>query len=164
MKPVGHLMISTGGATIVYQTTGSWPDAAAFFAVGFLLDVDHIVDYAAHWGVKRGTLNLLKWRMLGGTPRVFIPLHGYEYLVAMVGLALLSASTLLWCAALAYIIHLALDELFNRPRNFQYSLAHRAWHGFRADERDPSPWPALEPQRVRLTPPALAEREAGQEI
>lgn len=114
-----------------------------------LIDADHLVDW---------TLN--------GRPdthptRVYIPLHGWEFPIALLlGQRALPSPLRPVAVALAagWACHLLLDSLVNQPDTpAAYLISHRIRHGFR---RVPSGWPPAykEPQRY-----AASQRPAPRE-
>jgi hypothetical protein len=108
----------------------SWLERSAFAAGSLLVDLDHLVDLALyyHAGQRR-------WRVL--------PLHGWE-LGGLLTLAGLWHSTsrrwrLASLAGIGLLLHLALDQLTNRPANPAYFwLGYRLGHRFAAVRLGPS--------------------------
>jgi hypothetical protein len=115
--------------------TGSWPLAAAVAAGGFLIDVDHAVDYVLFEGardLRPGAF--LRYYVEGRVRRTVLVLHSYELFALLGALAWLTASPWLGGYLVGALMHLALDITYNgrlTPHSivafysFGYRLAHR---------------------------------------
>jgi hypothetical protein len=131
-KPYQHAMVSAVLAAGTYAITRRPLAAAGAFAAGTLIDADHLVDYAV--------CKLTKTRVW-----LILPLHGWEF----AGLAAIAAirRPLLVPALVSYLIHLAMDQVFNGlGQPFAYSVLWRAFHRFHV--------PRL---RVKVTPHSWVE-------
>src|SRR5689334_22367558 len=102
-RPRVHAAIAVGVAIAQVYRTGRLFPALAPFLTGVLIDVDHLIDLALF--------------AIGGgrtIARVYLPLHGWEFLLA---LALAERGRLgRWTAGgmtLGYLAHLATDQLTN---------------------------------------------------
>jgi hypothetical protein len=110
--PRYHLLASTA----LGLSLGGGRRLGASLASGFLVDVDHLVDYffARH-------------------TRIVLPLHGWE----LVPLAIAFDRRLRLGGALAasYALHIAMDQLWNEKRSpLAYFLTYRASKRFREQE------------------------------
>jgi hypothetical protein len=140
MSPGGHLVTTAivGGA--VYAATGSLPLVAGLAAGGFLIDVDHMVDYVAFEGrrdLRPGAF--LRYYLSGRAKRVVLMLHSYELMVLLGLVAWATGWVPLWGYILGMALHLPLDIVFNgRVAGHSlvafYSFLYRWRAGFRADE------------------------------
>jgi hypothetical protein len=114
MKLTAHLFTAAGIGTIIYTTTGSWQLSIASSATEVLIDTDHVIEHIMKsprpFCLKTffGKNNTLDWSS------VVFPLHSYELLVLLAGLAWFLNSLLLWACFLGMTIHLFLDEVGNR--------------------------------------------------
>jgi hypothetical protein len=135
MSPGGHLVTTAAACVAAATLTESLPLTAAVFAGGFLIDVDHAVDYVLF--EKQRDLRpgaFLRYYLSGRVQRAVLVLHSYE-LFALLGLAAWwTDSLLLWGYLMGALLHLSLDLIFNgeyMPRSisafysFGYRLAHR---------------------------------------
>ena len=143
-RPRYHILAAALLAVPAYRTRGA-AAVVGLFASGVLLDADHLADYA--W---------TRWR--GQRSHYLAPLHGWELAAAAAALAALlpapgpydrapdriirrdGRARRRWLPALVaglavgWWIHLIQDVLTNRPQHAGvYSLAYRAWHGFRRE-------------------------------
>jgi hypothetical protein len=102
---------------------------------GFLIDVDHAVDYVLferQRDLRPSTF--LRYYLEGRVKRVVLVLHSYELFVVLGVVAWYLDSRLLWGYLTGGLMHLALDLAFNgelMPRSitafycFTYRLLHR---------------------------------------
>jgi hypothetical protein len=114
-RPRYHL----AGSLAIGLALGGGRRLTAALLAGFLVDVDHLVD------------------LLGRRQhRVVLPLHAWEF-VPIVAL-LDRAAGLGGAASGAYLLHLAMDHVWNEKRSLLgYSLLYRASKRFREDELGP---------------------------
>ncbi len=144
MSPGGHLVTSAVASAAVYAGTGSAALAAGLMAGGFLIDVDHILDYVLF--EKQRDLRpsaFLRHYLEGRARRLVLPLHSYELLAVLIAAAWATDLPWLWGFVLGMALHLPLDIIFNGrlvPGGLVhfYSFAVRARAGFRAERFAPS--------------------------
>jgi len=140
MMPGGHLVTSLALSGVVYATTGSADLAIGCFAGGFLIDVDHYIDYLffeKQWR-RPSPISFLRYYFAARPKKLILPLHSAELMTLLLGLILVRPWSLLvgyWVGAL---MHLTFDVLVNgdyalkRPVLF-YFFAYRARFGFAAE-------------------------------
>jgi hypothetical protein len=140
MSPGGHLVTTAIAGAAAYAATGSAPLVAGLVAGGFLIDVDHALDYVLferQRDLRPGAF--LRYYLSGKTRRVVLLLHSYE-LVALLALAAwATAAVPLWGYLLGVALHLPLDIIFNGRIHARslvpfYSFAYRSRVGFRSAE------------------------------
>jgi hypothetical protein len=152
VSPGGHLVTTAAACAASLAVTGSLPLTAGIAVGGFLIDVDHAVDYVLFEGqrdLRPGAF--LRYYLGGHFRRTVLLLHSYE-LFAVLGLAAWWTDALpLWGYLVGALMHLALDLIFNgelTPRSIGafYSFSYRLAHGFEAQAllgppqvRPPSP-------------------------
>jgi hypothetical protein len=135
MRTVHHVITSAGISLATYGRYRSRPAAIVSFLAGFLLDVDHIVDYVkAHgWRLKWDVFNEACHEKYSG--KLYLPLHSYELLAVFfflfrgpklqpyrVGITL------------SILTHLLLDQRYNPSRKpLTYFLANRIHKRFDAN-------------------------------
>jgi hypothetical protein len=136
MSPGGHLVTTAAACVAAFALTDSVPLTAAIAAGGFLIDVDHAVDYVLF--EKQTDLSpgaFLRYYLGGRVKRAVLVLHSYE-LFALIGLlGWWTGSLLLQGYLMGALLHLALDLVFNgeyMPRSIGafYSFGYRLAHGF----------------------------------
>ena len=135
MSPGGHLLTTTVACAATAYATGSAPLTAAIFAGGFLIDLDHVVDYVVferQTDLRPGAF--LRYYVEGHIRRAVLVLHSYELFVLLAALAVWTQSVLLGGYLVGALLHLALDIVFNGRitpysiaafYSFSYRLAHR---------------------------------------
>src|SRR5438552_17152819 len=140
MMPGGHLATSLVLATATYQITGSTEAAVGCVAGGFLIDVDHYLDYLLfekQWR-RPGPVSFLRYYFTSSPRKLVLPLHSAEFMTILFFVILAHPWPLLvgyWVGAL---MHLVFDILVNgdyalkRPVLF-YIFAYRAAHRFAAE-------------------------------
>lgn len=139
MSPGGHLVTTALACAGVYAGTESLALTAGLAAGGFLIDVDHAVDYVLferQRDLRPGSF--LRYYLDGKTKRVVLVLHSYELLVVLAGVAWFTNVAWLWGWVLGMLLHLPLDIVFNGKFASGglvafYSFIVRARAGFRAD-------------------------------
>jgi hypothetical protein len=138
MSPGGHLVTTVAASAAVAYTTGSLSLAAAVAAGGFLIDVDHIIDYVVferQRDLRPGAF--LRYYVEGHIRRAVLLLHSYELFALLGLLAWWTQAPLVQGYLLGALMHLALDIIFNgrvTPYSIAafYSFTYRAWHRFDA--------------------------------
>jgi hypothetical protein len=139
VSPGGHLVTTAVACAGAYAATGSLALTAGLAAGGFLIDVDHAVDYVLVEGqrdLRPGSF--LRYYLGGRVRRAVLVLHSYELLALTAGLAWLTGAPWLWGWVLGVLLHLPLDIVFNGKIasgglvSF-YSFIVRARAGFRLD-------------------------------
>jgi hypothetical protein len=151
VSPGGHLVTTAAACAAVWAGTGNAALVAGLAAGGFLIDIDHVVDYVLferRRDLRPGTF--LRYYLDGKAKRVVLVLHSYELLALLAALAWLTRVDWLWGWVLGMLLHLPLDVIFNGKFasgglvHF-YSFIVRARAGFLAErfmDRRPQPVPA----------------------
>ena len=140
MMPGGHLATALALGGVAYASTGSVEAAAGCIGGGFLIDVDHYLDYLLfekQWR-QPGPVSFLRYYFTHRPRRLVLPLHSAEFMTLLFFVILRHPWPLLvgyWVGAL---MHLIFDVLVNgenalrRPVLF-YIFAYRAAHRFAAE-------------------------------
>lgn len=165
MSPGGHAATTVLASGVALLSTSSVPLAAGVAAGGFLIDLDHAVDYVLF--NRRRDLRpsaFLRYYLEGRVDRVVLALHSYELFALLIALAWWADWRPLWGYVVGGLMHLVLDMIFNGellPNNVLafYSFVYRAAHRFRGAtlhghvRREPVPksfWRAFFKGAVRL--------------
>ncbi len=138
VSPGGHLLTTAVAGATAVATTGSLPIAAGIVLGGFLIDVDHAIDYVVFDGqrdLRPGAF--LRYYMEGRARRAVLVLHSYELLALLVLAVWWTDSSLLAGYVFGAVMHLGLDLRYNgklTPRSIAafYSFGYRLAHGFDA--------------------------------
>ncbi|MEW6130926.1 MAG: hypothetical protein AB1757_28100 [Acidobacteriota bacterium] len=152
MKAKHHFWTSLLTGSGLYLLSGSWTSIAGALVGGFLIDADHIVDQL--WSIKRHSphmkkipemspkqfslktlyIKFLRRRKLLRLPLIF---HGYEFLLLFTVLLFSIKSPFFIGFFVGYGLHLGLD-LYRHAHELKslwfYSLAYRAYHGFKREQ------------------------------
>ena len=135
MRTFGHIVTSAGVGLASYARYKSPPAAIAGFLAGWLIDLDHIVDYVrAHgWKPHWGKFNEAAHEKYSG--KLYLPLHSFE-LLALFFLFFRGGRLQPYRISISASIltHLLLDQKCNPGRSpLTYFLAHRIRHRFNAN-------------------------------
>jgi hypothetical protein len=137
MMPGGHLVTSIALGGVAYASTGSVEAAAGCVAGGFLIDVDHYLDYLLfekQWR-RPSPISFLKYYFKGNPRKFVLPLHSVELMTVLFALLLFHPWPLLVGYWFGAAMHLTFDVLVNgdyalkRPFLF-YVFSYRAYHRF----------------------------------
>lgn len=127
MRTMGHIITSAGVGLATYHRYKSPGAAIASFMAGWLIDLDHVIDYVkAHgWKLNWSHVNEAKHEHYSG--KLYLLLHSYE-LVALFFLLFRNPAKHPYRVGitLSLLTHLLLDQKCNPSRKAgTYFLAHR---------------------------------------
>jgi hypothetical protein len=127
MRTVGHIIASAGVGLASYARYRSPKAAVASFLAGWLIDLDHIVDYVtAHgWKLNWSRFNEASHEKYSG--KLYLPLHSYE-LLALFFILFRGPKVQPYRVgiSLAVLTHLLLDQKCNPSRKpLTYFLTDR---------------------------------------
>src|SRR5207249_10561442 len=110
MSPGGHLVTTAVAAGVGLAATGSVPFAAGIVVGGFLIDVDHAMDYLIVERQRELTpAAFLRYYTEGRARRAVLALHSYELFLALAVLAWWLDSAWLAGYLAGGAMHLVLD-------------------------------------------------------
>ena len=136
MRTLGHIITSVGVSLATYHRYRSPGAATASFFAGWLIDLDHIVDYVrAHgWRLNWSAFNEANHERYSG--KLYLLLHSYELLALFYFLCRGPARQPFRVGiTLSILTHLLLDQRCNPSRKpLTYFLAHRIHKRFDANE------------------------------
>jgi hypothetical protein len=140
MSPGGHLITTAAACAASMAYTGSLELTAVIAAGGFLIDLDHAVDYVLferQRDLRPGAF--MRYYLDGRIRHAVLVLHSYELFGLLGLLAWWTDALPLWGYLLGALMHLGLDVSFNgkySPYSIAafYSFSYRMAHGFRAEE------------------------------
>src|SRR5262245_40795171 len=141
MMPGGHLATSLALGGVAYASTGSLEAAAGCFAGGFLIDVDHYLDYLLfekQWR-KPGPVSFLRYYFTYCPRKLVLPLHSAEFMTLLLVIILFHPWPLLVGYWIGALMHLIFDVIVNgdyalKRRVLFYVFAYRAANRFAADK------------------------------
>ncbi len=141
MMPGGHLATAVALSGVAYATTGSVEAAAGCFAGGFLIDVDHYLDYLVfekQWR-RPSPLSFLSYYFTYSPQRLVLPLHSVELMSVMLAVIIFHPWPLLAGYWVGAAMHMVFDVLINgeyalRRAVLFYFFGYRASKKFAADQ------------------------------
>jgi len=116
-----------------------WLCLLVALAGGFLIDLDHILEYFLIFGPHFNFYYFIQGREFLVSGRIYLLFHAWEWVLVLAGLGWLARKTkilkvVLLTLALAIAVHLISDCLINQyPPQF-YSLGFRASQNFSAQK------------------------------
>jgi len=141
MMPGGHLATSLALSTATYYVTGSAEAAAGSFAGGFLIDVDHYLDYIVfekQWR-RPDPVSFLRYYFTNRPRTLVLPLHSAELMTVLFAVILAHPWPLLVGYWVGAAMHLIFDVLVNGEHALKravcfYIFSYRVYHRFSADD------------------------------
>ncbi|MBX9567539.1 MAG: hypothetical protein K2X77_01535 [Candidatus Obscuribacterales bacterium] len=134
MRTLGHIIASAGIGLFTYHRYKSPGAGIASFLVGWLIDVDHVVDYVKAHGWRPNWEKISEAKHEHYSGKLYLLLHSYE-LLALFFLLFKKPEKRAYRVGitLSVLTHLLLDQKCNPCRKpLTYFLAHRAYKGFNA--------------------------------
>ena len=128
-----HIAASAAVSTGIFAATGSWPMAVSSFLAGFLLDLDHLIDYWIEYPFNIDISRFFKACHNCELTKTRLYLHSFELVLALAASAYLTRSSVITAVTLGLAQHMALDQLINSVRPAGYFLIYRYSKGFLAD-------------------------------
>ncbi|MGH9550287.1 MAG: hypothetical protein ACRD3W_12975, partial [Terriglobales bacterium] len=122
-----HIITSAGVVLASYYRYRHRPAALASFLAGWLIDVDHVVDYVSAHGWKLNWARFSEAKHEHYSGKLYLPLHSFE-LLALFFLFFKGPRRQPYRVGitLSILTHLILDQRCNPSRKpLTYFLAHR---------------------------------------
>ena len=136
MRTLGHIVTSAGVGLATYHRYRSPAAALASFLVGWLIDLDHVVDYVKAHGWHFNWSRFAQANHESYSGKLYLPLHSYE-LLALFFFLLKGPrfQPMRFGVTASVLAHLLLDQKYNPSRKpLTYFLAHRIQKRFDASE------------------------------
>ena len=134
MKPVHHVMISTGVTAVFWWWTRSLPGSVVCFLSGIFIDLDHHIDYMLvkkkiPWNYREFEKYFSQHQYWGKPLYLFF--HAYEWLILLWGSIFLYQLGPIWMGlAIGLTTHLIADQFYNQIKSFGYFFTYRCFHRF----------------------------------
>lgn len=131
-----HFLITAVAAFFVWWRFRNWKLIIIALLVGIFIDLDHWFDYFVYFGFNIDLNNFLNVASyVHGNNKVFVPLHGWEFLIFfwLIGYFLekkLKFKGLKWAISLAYAGHLICDQISVSPQPLGYFFFYRLINNF----------------------------------
>ncbi|ERR1035437_519581 len=130
MKMEQHIAVSVPVAAGVWFTTHNWYYVAMSLFLGFLIDVDHVIDYIREEG-KFDMRHLFVKSYEGDFRHLYVIFHAFEYiLIAWLAGFFMHNYTFSMVFTVAYLSHMIPDQLMNNVKPFGYFLTYRIYKRF----------------------------------
>ena len=132
MRTRNHIIVSAGVSAGLQTTIHSWPATAACFFSGFLIDVDHYLDYFIIRKKFPYRYNdLYDFCMYSKQSKVYLFLHAYEFLLALwLSICFFHLGKVWLGVAIGVTIHLVFDQFINPIKPLFYFLTYRIMNKF----------------------------------
>ena len=169
MSPGGHFVTTLAACGIGAAASHNWVLVAGIAAGGFLIDVDHAVDYVVFDRQRNLRPDaFLRYYLNGHMRRTVLILHSWELFALLTATAWVTGWPWLIGWLVGGLMHLVLDLIFNgrlTPHSIVlfYSFAYRAAHRFEAAHllgTDPRPPVAFRFWRAFFGASDMPERRA----
>jgi len=139
-----HLVLSLLAAFFVYRLLKckSYISIVASIVGGFLIDIDHLVDYFFAFGIHFSLNYFLKGYQFLKSDRMYVPFHSWELVILLLIIFLIFSyfknrivlKTILLSFCIALFFHLATDVILNRISIKSYSFIYRLQKNFSLKE------------------------------
>ena len=127
MKPAAHLAISAVVSASIYLSIKSVSVAGASFIGGFLLDVDHFLDYIREYGFRADSKEFFRVFYETRFNKLVLFLHAWEWAIGLFFLAwFFSWNELILGSFIGVFHHLVVDQLANGATVWGYFFIYRA--------------------------------------
>lgn len=142
MKPPKHVIASLSLGAIVWSFTQSQVAGLLCFLSGVLIDVDHLIDYTIHYGLKtfnfreiyQACERLARRKEEGGVKNIYLIFHAAEIAILLWLGFVFTHNIYLLSIALGYTGHLIMDTPNSEIKPSAYFLSLRMKKGFRTKE------------------------------
>ncbi|MBN1263819.1 MAG: hypothetical protein JW991_05720 [Candidatus Pacebacteria bacterium] len=131
-----HLSLTMGIAFLLFVHFRDWRLLPVCFFFGFLIDLDHWLDYFFYFGLKISLSNFFKVASYtAASGKVYLFLHGWEWVIIFWFLGRYLGSNwrikgLKWAICLPYLGHLLVDHFSFYHHPLAYSFVFRLLTGF----------------------------------
>lgn len=131
-----HFLLTLAIALLLFWRYRDWRLIPVCFFFGFLIDVDHLFDYFAYYGLS---FNLSRFfdvcSYIEPAGKIYVLLHGWEYVVLFWLIARWFGKRrnlrgLEWAVSLPYFGHLLIDNFSFSHHPLAYSLIFRLLNNF----------------------------------
>jgi hypothetical protein len=132
MRPISHVIVSSGVTAILSVWVKSWDALAVCFLSGIFIDLDHHVDYfLARKEIPFSYRKLVDFCWNDHSAKIFLFLHSYELLITLwISIFVFDLNRIWVSAAIGMTIHILCDEIANPLRPLAYFFSYRAKNRF----------------------------------
>jgi hypothetical protein len=132
VKPIKHVIISSGVSAVFAIWARSWGAVVACFLSGIFIDLDHHLDYfIAKREIPFSYKKLVAFLKSDGYLKIYLVLHSYEVLFLIWACIFLFDLNVVWVGiAVGATAHVFCDEFANPLKPLCYFLTYRAINRF----------------------------------
>ena len=127
-----HAGITSVVCAGLYFASHSWSMAIACFVAGVLIDLDHFLDYLVNFSPRLGFRHFFDCFENQVFDRIIVFLHAWEWVVLAIVIAAVTLSDVTIGIAAGMLLHMTLDQVFNRHNACGYFLLFRLANRFDA--------------------------------
>lgn len=130
-----HFTISAIISSLLYFLFRSFPLAIASFLSGFLVDLDHCLDYIREYGWNFNANKFFQTFRDTAYKKIIIFMHGWEIVLLLIGISwIFQWNAWILGITVGVFQHLFFDQLFNRHSKFGYFVIWRMVRHFDAQK------------------------------
>lgn len=128
-----HLSLSLLAGFIIYRFYKNRWSFIFALASGFFVDVDHWFDNWIAYGPNLNIVNFLSGSHFSINHKLYIPFHGWEYIVILflAGYELKKYRPIFYALGLSLFFHLSFDVFSNHVSPENYSILYRILNDFK---------------------------------
>jgi hypothetical protein len=135
VKPTVHLVASAIVSGSIYAGTRSVTIAAVSFLWGFLIDLDHVVEYVREYGWRLDVREFFRVFYETRFRKLVLLFHAWEWVAALALYSLLAGwNGIITGLLIGTLHHLILDQLGNGSTRWGYFITWRAMRRFTMTE------------------------------
>jgi membrane-bound metal-dependent hydrolase YbcI (DUF457 family) len=125
-----HFIALIPAALLIWYKTKSVKSLIVLFAAGILIDIDHLIDYFAYYGMQINALDFISADYFKYSGLAIVPFHGWEWVIITLLLAYKRGwKSVFTPIALGLLTHLIVDSI-NIHSFLFYSFLYRMSRGF----------------------------------
>lgn len=132
MTVTQHAGITSVVCAGLYFASHSPGMVIACFVTGVLIDLDHFLDYVVNFAPRFGVRHFFHCFKDQVFDRIIVFLHAWEWVGVAIILAVVTQSNVAIGAAVGLLLHMVLDQVFNRHNPCGYFLLYRLVNKFDA--------------------------------
>lgn len=129
---IAHLFLTLLISVFIYLKFHSFILVLVCLLFGFFIDLDHLFDYFSYFGLKFRFEDFRDTRKyMDPSGKVFVPLHGWEFVLVfwILGRAI-GYHGLPWAMSISYFIHLLWDNFSYEHHPLTYFFTYRLLNKF----------------------------------
>ncbi len=131
LHEIMHGLLTLPFVYYFWEKTGKYTIALIPLAIAYLLDLDHLVDYWAYYGVGFNFSDFIKMHYFEGLGRAVVPLHAFEWILLLLPFSVGKRKIIAVSAiSVGLLVHLLWDS-YNVGSIAFYSIIYRFLNGFR---------------------------------